>query len=101
MNIAGSWWHINNQIIQLVPVHISYKLSYGAACHWAPPYHSIFFINQQADTHQFYSITIKRCDHSFFSNLNHQWPLTTNTKHDRYTGPVNIRIHQPYSSPAL
>src|SRR4051794_2165897 len=101
MNIAGTGRHINNQVIQLTPFHICYKLPDGAACHWSAPYHGTFFVYQQANAHQLDAITFQRYDKSFAIYFFHHWALATYTKHNRHTGSIYIGIHQSYTCAIL
>ncbi len=41
MDITGTRWHIQDEIIEFPPIHIVYKLFYGTAYHWPTPNYSL------------------------------------------------------------
>ena len=49
MNIPGARRHINDQVIQFIPIYIGYKLPDGTACHGTAPHDSTFFVDQETN----------------------------------------------------
>src|SRR5262245_10163844 len=96
MYITCAWGHIDNEIIQVIPINISYKLTNGAACHGSSPNHCILFIDEQSDTDQFNTVTLQWNNHSLAIHIDHHWPFAAHAKHDRHAWPINVSVHQPY-----
>src|SRR5437868_9313837 len=93
MNVTGSWWHIYNQVIEITPIDICNKLPDSTTGHRPPPYNGTFFIYQQSDAYQLYTITFEGSNHTLSLYLHHHGSFAANAEHNRYTGSINISIH--------
>src|SRR5690606_23023102 len=100
MNISCTRRHINDQVVQLIPIHIADELFDCGARHRPTPHHCVALIYQKTERDQLYSKPLERYNLSLLSicgiRLHHHRSLTSHTEHDRHTRSVNISIKQSH-----
>src|SRR5918993_2047408 len=94
MYVASPRRHVDHKVVELTPINITYKLAYRAAHHRTAPYHGLLFINEQPDAHHFNPEFFYWHNQPFSIYLTHHWPITSYSKHDVLTWPIDICIHE-------
>ena len=86
-HIAGAGWHIDDQVVEVLPTHVAAELLDGAVQHGTAPDHRRVFLSQKPHRDNLDAVLFGRTDH-----LAVHLQLRLQAEHDRHVGPVDVAV---------